>query len=203
MRELFHKILEENNLVNDGDFDWIKPLQEHRLNSNKTKNTTITGISSTNAVTKKLANTTLNAISSSTSRNNPELRNNRTITSRNAYPPQQQLPLSSTNATTTTLNGGSKTTLSAASATKIPVVLPSLRSTTDNQRPIPAKRQSLVPIAASNYSSSQAQNSINVNNSNKEQCSSLLGQSSEATCCFFKRKAKRALQITSTTSRKS
>jgi hypothetical protein len=86
-----------------------------------------------------------------------------------------------------------------ASTTKIPVNLPSTRSTTENQRPIPAKRRSLVAAPISTYSSNHTQYSPNVNNSNKEQQSSCIGQSSEATCCFFKRKAKQALQITSTT----
>lgn len=96
-----------------------------------------------------------------------------------------------------------------ASTTKIPVVLPSTRSTIENQRPIPAKRRSLVvpPIATS--SSNPTQSSSNTNTSTREQAlpslaqqqqhPSCMGQSTEATCCFFKRKAKQALQITSTT----
>ncbi|CAF4655373.1 unnamed protein product, partial [Rotaria magnacalcarata] len=35
LRELFHNALNENNLVNDGDFDWVKVLQEHRSNRSK------------------------------------------------------------------------------------------------------------------------------------------------------------------------
>jgi hypothetical protein len=86
-----------------------------------------------------------------------------------------------------------------ASTTKNPVILPSTRSTTENQRPIPAKRRSLVVPPISTYSVNHTQYSTNVNNCNKEQHSSCIGQPSEATCCFFKRKAKQALQITSTT----
>jgi hypothetical protein len=192
LRQLFHNALNENNLINDGDFDWIKPLQEHRLNRNKTINTTV--IPSNNNVSKKIINN-VNATSLSTARNN-EFRN-RTIA------PRTQLPLSSTNATTATLNGGSKTTLSMASTTKNPVNLPSTRSTIENQRPIPAKRRSLVVPPISTYSSNHTESSTNVNNYNKEQHSSCIGQQSEATCCFFKRKAKQALQITSTATRKT
>jgi len=141
-------------------------------------------------VSKKIINN-VNSTSLSTTRNN-EFRNRAVL-------PRTQLPLSSTNATTATLNGGSKTTLSMASTTKTPVILPSTRSTTENQRPIPAKRRSLVVPPISTYSVNHTQYSINVNNCNKEQHSSCIGQPSEATCCFFKRKAKQALQITSTT----
>lgn len=97
-----------------------------------------------------------------------------------------------------------------ASTTKIPVILPSTRSTIENQRPIPAKRRSLVvpPIATS---SNPTQSSSTTTNSTKEQQQqhqqlqhpSCMGQSTEATCCFFKRKAKQALQITSSTTRKT
>ncbi|CAF1042945.1 unnamed protein product [Rotaria sordida] len=192
LRALFHSVLDENNLINDSDFDWIKILQEHRLNRNKTN---LTGLKSTNTTTKKIISTT-NGISSTIRNNNHEL-HNRTVALRSIYQ-HHQLPISSTNATTVTLNGGSKTTVSNASTTKTPVILPSLRSTMENQRPIPAKRHSLIPVRTTSNSST------NVNNCNKEQYSSFIGQSSEATCCFFKRKAKHALQITSTTtSRKS
>ncbi|CAF0884910.1 unnamed protein product [Rotaria sp. Silwood1] len=197
LRALFHNALDENNLINDSDFDWIKLLQEHRLNRNKTKQTNPTGITSTNNTTKKIVPTT-NGISSSSSttvQNNHEL-HNRTVALRSIYQ-HQQLPINSTNATTVTLNGGSKTTVSNASTTKTPVILPSLRTTIENSRPIPAKRQSLIPVRPISSSSTH------VNNCNKEQYSSCIGQSSEATCCFFTRKAKHALQITSTTSKKS
>ncbi|CAF1522089.1 unnamed protein product [Rotaria magnacalcarata] len=194
LRELFHNALNENNLVNDGDFDWVKVLQEHRSNRSKTKNTTLTGIVSTSVTTKKVINP-VNGVSS-TVRNNQEL-HNRTVAPRSIC--QHPLPLSSTNATTVTLNGGSKTTVSTASTTKTPVILPSLRSTTETHRPIPAKRQSLV-TATANPSSNP---STNVNNCTKEQYSSYIGQPSVATCCFFKRKAKQALQIASTTPKKS
>lgn len=181
--------MKENNFVNDGDFDWIKPLQEHRLNRVKPTPTTVLP-----------AKKTINTTSISNNRHH-ELRN-RTVV------PRTQLPLSSTNATTATLNGGSKTTLSMASTTKIPVILPSTRSTIENQRPIPAKRRSLVvpPIATS---SNPTQSSSTTNNSTREQQQqqlqhpSCMGQSTEATCCFFKRKAKQALQITSSTTRKT
>jgi hypothetical protein len=174
--------LNENNFLNDGDFDWIKPLQEHRLNRTKTTNPAV-------LPSKKIVNNT----SVSTNRYN-ELRN-RTVV------PRTQLPLSSTNATTATLNGGSKTTLSMASTTKIPVILPSTRSTLENQRPIPAKRRSLVVPPISIHSSNPTQYSATVNNCTKEQQPhpSCIGQPTEATCCFFKRKAKQAFQITSTT----
>ncbi|CAF5149563.1 unnamed protein product, partial [Rotaria magnacalcarata] len=144
--------------------------------------------------TKKVINP-VNGVSS-TVRNNQEL-HNRTVAPRSIC--QHPLPLSSTNATTVTLNGGSKTTVSTASTTKTPVILPSLRSTTETHRPIPAKRQSLV-TATANPSSNP---STNVNNCTKEQYSSYIGQPSVATCCFFKRKAKQALQIASTTPKKS
>ncbi|CAF1166625.1 unnamed protein product [Adineta steineri] len=197
LRQLFRIALNENNLVNDDDFDWIKPLQEHRSKRTKTTNATGTDTITTNLPTKKI-NNTINCTSSSTTcinnNNNNESRN-RTITSRSIYP-HNQLPLSSTNATTLTLNGGSKTTLSMASTTKLPVNLPTTRSTVEKHRPIPAKRLSVVasPLAAappttSNYSSNHI---LNLNNSSKD-----FEQSSAATCCFFKRKAKRALQITS------
>ncbi len=130
----------------------------------------------------------VNGTTLSTTRNN-EFRN-RTVA------PRTQLPLSSTNATTATLNGGSKTTLSIISTTRVPLNLPSTRSTIENQRPIPAKRRSLVampPII------NPTQYSTTVNNCTKEQHPSCIGPSSEASCCFFKRKAKQALQITSTT----
>ncbi len=174
--------MNENNFLNDGDFDWIKPLQEHRLNRTKTTNPAV-------LPSKKIVNNT----SVSTNRYN-ELRN-RTVV------PRTQLPLSSTNATTATLNGGSKTTLSMASTTKIPVILPSTRSTLENQRPIPAKRRSLVVPPISIHSSNPTQYSATVNNCTKEQQPhpSCIGQPTEATCCFFKRKAKQAFQITSTT----
>ena len=90
-----------------------------------------------------------------------------------------------------------------ASTTKIPVILPSTRSTIENQRPIPAKRRSLVvpPIATP---SNPTQSSTNSTKEPQQlQHPSCMGQSTEATCCFFKRKAKQALQITSSTSRKT
>ena len=175
--------MSENNFLNDGDFDWIKPLQEHRLNRTKTPNPAV-------LPAKKIVNNT----SVSTNRHQ-ELRTR-------AIAPRTQLPLSSTNATTATLNGGSKTTLSMASTTKIPVVLPSTRSTVENQRPIPAKRRSLVVPPISIHSSNPTQYSATVNTSPKEPPPPPpppLGQPTEATCCFFKRKAKQALQITSAT----
>lgn len=90
-----------------------------------------------------------------------------------------------------------------ASTTKIPVNLPSAaRSTVENQRPIPAKRRSLIIPPISTYSTNHTQYSINVNNSNKEQPASCIGQPTEATCCFFKRKAKQALQISSSATTK-
>jgi len=193
LRQLFHDALKENNLIDDGDFDWIKPLQEHRLNRNKT----VTGMASTNAAAKKTVNTA-NGTSSSITRNNNELRN-LTVAPRSIYH-RHPLPLSSTNATTLTLNGGSKTTLSMVSTTRMPVTLPSSRATIENNRPIPAKRHSLAPPpppSTSLSSSNHAQYSTNVNNCNREQ------YSSEPTCCFFKPKAKQALQITSTTNRKT
>jgi hypothetical protein len=76
-----------------------------------------------------------------------------------------------------TLNGGSKTTVSLASTTKIPVNLP----------PIPAQRRSLIPPPVSYYS----ENPININSVNKDQNSS-----SKATCCFFKCKSKHDIQVT-------
>lgn len=158
----------------------------------------MTGIVSTSTNTKKATNP-MSGLPSTTNRNNNEL-HNRTVAPRSIC--QHPLPLNSTNATTVTLNGGSKTTVSTASTTKTPVILPSLRSTTENYRPIPAKRQSLAGTTA-NPSSNQTHFSNNVNNCNKEQYASFIGQPSVATCCFFKRKAKQALQITSTTSKKS
>ncbi|CAF4735043.1 unnamed protein product, partial [Rotaria magnacalcarata] len=71
--------LNENNLVNDGDFDWVKVLQEHRSNRSKTKNTTLTGIVSSSVTTKKVINP-VNGVSS-TVRNNQEL-HNRTVAPR-------------------------------------------------------------------------------------------------------------------------
>jgi hypothetical protein len=152
--------------------------------------------------------------------NNTSESRNRSTVQRNIYHPQ--LPLSSTNRstnpTTATLNGGSKTTLSMASTSKIQTTLPSLsssRTATENHRPgpPPTKRRGLVPPPPplpyySYHHTHQQQHSANVNNSNnthmnKEQHSPILAQPSEPTCCFFKRKAKRALQITSTTPRKT
>ncbi|CAF1027293.1 unnamed protein product [Adineta ricciae] len=193
LRQLFHNALKDNNYINDDDFDWIKPLQEHRSKRSKTANTTITGIPSTNATAKKTANTTNIMSSSTTCINNNDESRNRTVASRSLYP-HYQLPLSSTNATTVTLNGGSKTTLSMASTTKLPVMLPSTNSTIENRRPIPTKRRSLIPAPPSNYSSN---NVLNVNQTAKD-----YEHTAHPTCCFFKRKPKEALQITSTISKK-
>jgi hypothetical protein len=86
-----------------------------------------------------------------------------------------------------------------ASATKIQTAIPSARTAIENRpQPPPTKRRSLVPAPLSYSPPTAPQYTANVNNS-KEQHSALIGQPSEATCCFFKRKAKRALQITSTT----
>ena len=240
LRRVFHNALNENNLINDGDFDWVRRLQEHRLNRSKTttmNNTTTAGVTSTNVPpalstgvtansTNKNANTIMNASSSSmlqtptnrTNNHHNESRN-RSAVSRNLYQ-QNQLPLSSTNRstnpTTATLNGGSKTTLSMASTSKIQGALPqsSSRTAIENHRPEPppTKRRGLVPAPPPlpHYSyqhTHQQQHSANVNNSNnthmtKEQHISTIVPPSEPTCCFFKRKAKRALQITSTTPRK-
>ena len=254
LRRLFHNALSENNLLNDGDFDWVKRLQEHRLNRSKTAtiaaaaastgapapaNTTVVGATSTNGPTAlptglpvnpiKNINATTNASSSMvqtpTTRNNNTFNHlnesrTRSTTQRSAY--HTQLPLSSTNrstnATTATLNGGSKTTLSMASTGKIQATLPSSsssRTATENHRPgpPPTKRRGLVPPPPplpyySYHHTHHPQYSANVNNSNnnptsKGQHSSVIGPPSEPTCCFFKRKAKRALQITSTTPRRS
>ena len=65
LRRLFHNALNENNLVNDGDFDWVRRLQEHRLNRSKTAtnnnhNTTTTTQPTTTGVltnTNKISNT--------------------------------------------------------------------------------------------------------------------------------------------------
>ena len=255
MRRLFHNALSENNLLNDGDFDWVKRLQEHRLNRSKTAasaaaattgavvpaNATIVGATSMNvpavlatglpANPMKNVHTTTNASSSMiqtpTTRNNnnnnySHLNESRTrsTTQRSAYAPQ--LPLSSTNrstnATTATLNGGSKTTLSMASTSKVQATLPSSsssRTATENHRPgpPPTKRRGQVPAPPplpyySYHHTHQQQYSANVNNSNNNHMSkgphsAVIGPPSEPTCCFFKRKAKRALQITSTTPRRS
>jgi hypothetical protein len=170
------------------------------LKRNKTAETAATGITSTNASAKKIVNT-VNVTSSPATLNNNNNNNNesrnRTVASRSIYP-HHQLPLSSTNTTTVTLNGGSKTTLSMASATKLPVLLPSSRSTVENYRHIPAKRRSLVPAPISYDSSNHMQHSPNVNNSNKDDHSSFIGPSSESTCCFSKRKPQRVLQRPST-----
>lgn len=238
---MFHNALNENNLINDSDFDWVRRLQEHRLNRSKTtttNNATTAGMTSTNVQpalstgvtanpTNKNANTVMNASSSSmlqtpTTRNHNHHHNesgHRPATQRNVYQ-QNQLPLSSTNRstnpTTATLNGGSKTTLSMASTSKIQGTLPlsSSRTAIENHRPEPppTKRRGLVPAPPplphySYHHTHQQQHSANVNNSNnthmtKEQHMSTMVTPSEPTCCFFKRKAKRALQITSTTSRR-
>ncbi|CAF0742272.1 unnamed protein product [Adineta steineri] len=240
LRRLFHNALSENNLINDGDFDWVRRLQEHRLNRSKTlttaaANTNTTGTTSTNpptalstgitSNTTKNTNTLTNLSTSitqtPTTRHNQNESRNRSTMQRNAYQ-HHQLPLSSTNrstnATTATLNGGSKTTLSMASTSKIQPTLPSSSSSriaTENHRPgpPPTKRRGLVPQPPplpcySYHHTHQQQHSANVNNSNnthmnKEQHSSVIGPPSEPTCCFFKRKAKRALQITSTTPRRT
>ncbi|CAM4857159.1 unnamed protein product [Rotaria socialis] len=249
LRRLFHNALNENNLVNDGDFDWVKRLQEHRLNRSKTTttamNTTIAGTTltnvptvlstgittgNTNKNTNTLTNPSASTIQTSTARhnsttttttnNNNESRNRSTTVQRSTY--NRQLPLSSTNRstnpTTATLNGGSKTTLSMASTNKVQLTLPSSsssRTATENHRPgpPPTKRRGLVPPPPplpyySYHHTHQQQQPANVNNSNnthisKEQHSSIIGPPSEPTCCFFKRKAKRALQITSTTPRRT
>lgn len=257
MRRLFHNALNENNLINDGDFDWVKRLQEHRLNRSKTaavtanpagaatssagNNMTIVGATSANVATAlstgitggnnptKLITQTMHQSSSIVQTTTPRNNNNyqyanesrsRTAMQRSTY--HHQLPLSSTNrstnATTGTLNGGSKTTLSMASANKVQATLPSSsssRTATENHRPgpPPTKRRGLVPppppLPYLSYNQThQAQHSANVNNSNnnhvnKMQHSSVIGPPSEPTCCFFKRKAKRALQITTTTSRRN
>ena len=117
--------------------------------------------------TKKIGNT-INGTSLNT--NNNQFRN-RTITPRSST--HHQLPLSSTNATTVTLNGGSKTTISMASATKMP--------------PIPTQRRSLIPQPRTYCSS----NPITVNTGIKDQNSL-----SKPTCCFFQRKSKQDLQVT-------
>jgi len=238
LRRLFHNALNENNLINDGDFDWVRRLQEHRLNRSKTAtttttNATIAGMTSANVQTALSTGVTANknAVTNPSSsilqtpttrnnNNNSESRNRSTI-QRNAYQ-HHQLPLSSTNRstnpTTVTLNGGSKTTLSMASTSKIQATLPSSsssRTATENHRPgpPPTKRRGLIPPPPplpyySYHHTHQQQFSANVNNSNnthmnKEQHSSIIGPPSEPTCCFFKRKAKRALQITSTSSRRT
>jgi hypothetical protein len=227
LRQLFHHALHEHNLINDGDFDWIKRLQEHRINRNKIANTTSTGITSTqlpttsskDVTTKTMVNTLTGASTLTPNGRNPNHvsgTRHRSTTQRSTC--HYQLPLSSTNATTITLNGGSKTTLSMASTSKIPTAVTSSRTTIENPRaggPPPTKRRGLVPApvlstlpsAYSYHDTYQQVTCTNVNNSNnthlyKEPPSSLIGQASEPTCCFFKRKAKRALQITSTTSRK-
>ncbi|CAF1260520.1 unnamed protein product [Rotaria magnacalcarata] len=247
LRRLFHNALNENNLINDGDFDWVKRLQEHRLNRSKTTttatNTTIAGTTvtnvptvlstgittgNTNKNTNTLTNPSASTIQTPTIRhnstnnnNNNESRNRSTTVQRSTYN-NRQLPLSSTNRstnpTTATLNGGSKTTLSMASTNKVQLTLPSSsssRTATENHRPgpPPTKRRGLVPPPPplpyySYHHTHQQQQSANVNNSNnthisKEQHSSIIGPPSEPTCCFFKRKAKRALQITSTTPRRT
>ncbi|CAF0936640.1 unnamed protein product [Adineta ricciae] len=241
LRRLFHNALSENNLINDGDFDWVKRLQEHRLNRSKTQTTAAmnghtTGTTSTNPATalssginsssNKNTNTLTNLSSSTvqtpTNRNgNHHDSRHRTAIQRNTFQ-NHQLPLSSTNrstnATTVTLNGGSKTTLSMASTSKVQPALPSLsssRTATENHRPgpPPTKRRGLVPEPPplpcySYHHTHQQQHPANVNNSNnsrthKEHPSSSIGPPSEPTCCFFKRKAKRALQITTTTPRRT
>ncbi|CAF0926431.1 unnamed protein product [Rotaria sp. Silwood1] len=250
LRRLFHNALSENNLINDSDFDWVKRLQEHRLNRSKTTtttttttvtNATITGITlanvpttlstglnnvNTNKNTTTVTNPSSPIVQTPTTRNNnnnttTNESRNRSIVQRNTYH-QRQLPLSSTNRstnpTTATLNGGSKTTLSMASTNKIQLTLPSStssRTAIENHRPgpPPTKRRGLIPppppLPYYSYNHThQQQQSANVNNSNnihisKEQHSSIIGPPSEPTCCFFKRKAKRALQITSTTPRRT
>jgi len=248
LRQLFHHALKEHHWSNDGDFDWIKRLQEHRVSRTKPSMTNATATTTTTTTNHlpigsskdQLSKTFVNTIAANSSITAPVHRQ-RSTTQRSTC--HYQLPLSSTNATTMTLNGGSKTTLSMASTSKIPTSVFSSRLPVENQRsgPPPTKRRGLVPppnssssaaIASATASASAATNSvlppnlatlsstysyhqthqqvapINVNNSNntylgKEVPSSLFGQTSEPTCCFFKRKAKRALQITSTTSRRT
>jgi casein kinase 1 gamma len=240
LRRLFHNALNENNLINDGDFDWVRRLQEHRLNRSKTTtvtNTTIAGMTSANVqtalstgVTANTNNKNMNTVTnpSTSILQTPTNRNHNTNESRprstiqRSLYHQNQLPLSSTNRstnpTTATLNGGSKTTLSMASTSKIQATLPSSsssRTATENHRPgpPPTKRRGLVPPPPplpyySYHHTHQQQHSANVNNSNnthmnKEQHSPIMVPPSEPTCCFFKRKAKRALQITTTTPRRT
>ena len=194
------------------------------MTSNNVATALSTGITGN---TNKNTNTTINPSSSmvqtptirNNNNNNSESRN-RSINQRNTY--HHQLPLSSTNRstnpTTATLNGGSKTTLSMASTSKIQPTLPSSsssRTATENHRPgpPPTKRRGLLPppppLPYYTYNHThQQQHSANVNNSNnthmnKEQHSPIIAQPSEPTCCFFKRKAKRALQITSITPRRT
>lgn len=230
LRQLFRQALQENNYVNDGYFDWMKRLQEHRSNRQKVSNNNNTVIgrasnnlptNSTNDITAKTIGNTYASASVSTPptrlpTNAVESRQRSTTQRSNCH---YQLPVSSGNMTTITLNGGSKTTLSMASTSKIPVTMIPSRSTANgNQKsesgpPPPTKRRGLVPPPvqmrpSSTQSNHQPISSPNLNNSNnthlqKEPVSLLLGQPSEPTCCFFKRKAKRALQISSSTSRKT
>ena len=215
LRQLFHNALEENKFVNDGDFDWVKRLQEHRLNRQKAANPTIAGLPSstvpvtpsTGATPKALASTmTATSLSAATTSNTNHESRYRSIVQRTTYQPQ--LPMSSTNATTTTLNGDSKTTLSTASGAKIPSIVPFTRTAVETQRsgPPPTKRRGLLPTPTPSltyfhtHQQTQSGNQNNSNNTplNKDQySSSVIGPSSGPTCCFFKRKTKRALQMTS------
>lgn len=223
LRQLFHNALKENHWTNDGDFDWIKRLQEHRVSRTKTTTTTMTNHLPIASSKDQLSKTFVNTTTANSSIAAPVHRQ-RSTTQRSTC--HYQLPLSSTNATTMTLNGGSKTTLSMASTSKIPTSIFSSRLPVENQQrsgPPPTKRRGLVPPPStsvlppslatlpSTYSYHHTHQQVatsNVNNSNntylgKDVPSSLFGQTSEPTCCFFKRKAKRALQITSTTSRRT
>jgi hypothetical protein len=233
--------LSENNLVNDGDFDWVKRLQEFRLVRNKggTNTTNVAGTTSANVaaasslgvagnamrniLTTTNAPSTVAPVPAVRSHNQPQYSNdnrNRPSTQRSSQ--HLQLPLSttnrSTNATTGTLNGGSKTTISMASTGKLATTLPSSsssRNATENHRPgpPPTKRRGLVPAppplpSYSYHHTHQQQYSANVNNSNnnytnKDQHGAAMGHLSEPTCCFFKRKAKHALQITTTAPRRT
>lgn len=224
--------MRENNWTNDGDFDWIQRLQEHRVNRSKTTANTSTisnqfaASASKDALSKTFVTTFAGGSSLTTGTRQINESRHRSTTQRSNV--QYPLPLSSTNGTTMTLNGGSKTTLSMASTSKIPTAILPTRPPVENQRsgPPPTKRRGLVPPLSSSAAPSlppslatlpstysyhhthQPATSVHVNNSNasylgKEGPSSLFGQNSEPTCCFFKRKAKRALQITSTTSRKT
>ena len=241
LRRLFHNALNENNLVNDGDFDWVRRLQEHRLNRSKTAtnnnhNTTTTTQPTTTGVltnTNKISNTnpstpiiqtpasrTMNFHSTTTNNNNNYSDSRQRSLNNQKTPSSQQLPLTtnrSTNPTTATLNGGSKTTLSMASTNKISTTIASSssRPSTENHRPDPppTKRRGLIPAPPplpyySYHHTHQQQHSAHVNNSNnihmiKDHQTLSLQPPSEPTCCFFKRKAKRALQITATTPRKT
>ena len=227
---MFHHALQENNFVNDGDFDWIKRLQEHRNNRQKAANQTtivgraaaqLPGSSSADVTAKTIANTyTSTSASTPTVRHQIQMNDVRPKSAATRTGGHCQLPVNTGNMTTITLNGGSKTTLSMASTSKIPVTMSTSRTTNGQQKletgpPPPTKRRGFVPTpvqmrpSSSSVSNQQQISSTNLNNSNsthlqREPVSSLLlGQPSEPTCCFFKRKAKRALQISSTASRKA